>query len=58
MKRIMNFNIHSKFLYSCIVRVFEFIGDHSHFEFGLCGGAVNQVALYGRNGGEVEFTLC
>ena len=52
----MNININNKSLYSIIVALFEFIGNHTHFEFGLCGGAINQVALYGKKG-KIEFTL-
>ena len=52
----INFNINNKTIYSYIVTLFEFIANHTHFEFGLCGGAINQVALYGRKG-KVEFTL-
>ena len=52
----MNININNKTLYSVIVSVFEFISKHTNFEFGLCGGAINQVALYGRKG-KIEFTL-
>lgn len=53
----INININNNSLYSCIVSMFAFIADHSNFEFGLCGGAINQVALYGKKG-KVEFTLC
>ena len=49
-------NINNKFLYSIIVSVFEFISNHTHFEFGLVGGAINMVALYGKKG-KIEFTL-
>ena len=52
----MNININNKFLYSIIVTLFEFVGNHTRFEFGLSGGAINQVALYGKKG-KVEFTL-
>lgn len=50
-------NISNKSLYSYIVTLFEFIANHTHFEFGLSGGAINQVALYNRKG-KIEFTLC
>ena len=55
---IMNIimNIKNKSLYSFVVSIFEFIGSHTNFEFGLCGGAINMVALYGRKG-KIEFTL-
>lgn len=53
----INININNKHIYSIIVSIFESIGNHSHFEFGLVGGAINQVALYGRKG-KIEFTLC
>lgn len=53
----INININNKPLYSYIVTLFEFIADHSHFEFGLCGGAINKVALYSRKS-KIEFTLC
>lgn len=52
----MNFNINNKAVYSFIVSIFEFIGSHTNFEFGLVGGAINQVALYGRKD-KIEFTL-
>ena len=53
----MNININNKSLYSIIVTLFEFVGNHTRFEFGLSGGAINQVALYGKKG-KIEFTLC
>ena len=53
----MNININNKHIYSIIVSTFAFIGNHSHFEFGLVGGAINKVALYGRKS-KIEFTLC
>ena len=53
----INFNINNKSLYSCIVNLFEFIANHTHFEFGLSGGAINQVTLYSSKG-KIEFTLC
>ena len=52
----INFNINNKTIYSYIVALFDFIGNHTHFEFGLSGGAINQVALYGKKG-KIEFTL-
>ena len=52
----MNININNKSLYSVIVSVFEFISKHTNFEFGLVGGAINMVALYGKKG-NIEFTL-
>ena len=52
----INFNINNKTIYSRIVALFEFVGNHTNFEFGLCGGAINMVALYGRKG-QIEFTL-
>ena len=51
-----NININNKYLYSCIVNLFEFVGSHTNFEFGLVGGAINMVALYGKKG-KIEFTL-
>ena len=53
----INFNINNKSLYSHIVDIFEVIANHTHFEFGLSGGAINQVALYSKKG-KIEFTLC
>ena len=50
-------NIKNKSLYSSIVSTFEFISKHTNFEFGLVGGAINMVALYGKRG-KIEFTLC
>ena len=52
----MNFNINNKAIYSSIVSTFEFISKHTNFEFGLVGGAINMVALYGKKG-KIEFTL-
>ena len=53
---VINININNKYLYSCIVTIFEWVGNHTYFEFGLSGGAINQVALYGKRG-KIEFTL-
>lgn len=52
----MNININNKTLYSHIVAIFEFVGNHTNFEFGLVGGAINMVALYSKRG-KIEFTL-
>ena len=52
----MNININNKSLYSIIVALFEFVGNHTNFEFGLVGGAINMVALYSKRG-KIEFTL-
>ena len=49
-------NISNKTLYSRIVALFEFVGNHTNFEFGLSGGAINQVALYSKRG-KIEVTL-
>ena len=49
-------NIKNKTLYSHIVAIFEVIANHTHFEFGLSGGAINQVALYSKKG-KIELTL-
>ena len=49
-------NIKNKSLYSCIVTIFEWVGNHTCFEFGLVGGAINMVALYGKKG-KIEFIL-
>ena len=52
----MNINISNKTIYSIIVSVFEFISKHTNFEFGLVGGVINMVALYGKRG-KIEVTL-
>ena len=49
-------NIKNKTLYASIVSLFEFVGNHTNLEFGLSGGAINQVALYSKKG-KIEFTL-
>lgn len=52
----INFNINNKTIYSHIVTIFEWVGKHTRFEFGLVGGAINMVALYGKKD-KIEVTL-